>query len=96
VRGGWTYIMTNRPRGVLYIGVTSDLAARVWQHRNGEGARFCRRYNLNRLVVAEAHSSIEEAIAREKAMKAWKRDWKIDLIERANPEWNDLWDYINA
>ena len=96
MHGGWTYIMTNRPRGVLYIGVTADLAARVWQHRNGEGARFCRRYNLHRLVLAERHSSIEEAIAREKAMKAWKRDWKIELIERANPEWNDLWEYVNS
>jgi putative endonuclease len=96
VRGGWTYIMTSRPRGMLYIGVTSDLAARVWQHRNGEGARFCRRHNLTRLVLAEGHSCIEEAIAREKAMKAWKRDWKIELIERANPEWNDLWECINS
>lgn len=91
MRGGWTYIMTNRPRGVLYVGLTADLVSRVWQHRNGEGSRFCRRYNLTRLVIAEEHASIEDAIAREKAMKAWKRDWKMELVERANPEWRDLW-----
>ena len=83
MRGGWTYVMTNRPRGVLYIGVSADLVGRVWQHRNGEGSGFCRRYNLTRLV-------------REKAMKAWKRDWKIELIEQANPQWVDLWAQINA
>jgi len=91
-----TYIMTNRSRGVLYIGVTADLAARVWQHRNGEGARFCRRYNLTRLVLAEEHPTIEDAIARDKAMKAWKRDWKIELIERANPKWRDLFEDMHS
>lgn len=96
MRGGWTYIMTNRPRGVLHIGVTADLAARVWQHRNGEGSDFCNRYNLTRLVLAEPHDRIEEAIAREKSMKAWKRDWKIELIEQGNPQWTDLWDSIHA
>ena len=96
MRGGWTYIMTNRPRGVLYIGVTANLAARVSQHRNGDGSDFCSRYNLTRLVLAEQHDRIEEAIAREKAMKAWKRNWKIELIERGNPQWIDLWDSINA
>ena len=96
MRGGWTYIMTNRQRGVLYIGVTSNLAARVLQHRNGEGSAFCRRYKLTRLVLAEPHDSIDDAIAREKAMKAWKRDWKIDLVEQANPGWIDLWEYMNA
>ena len=91
-KGGWTYIMTNRPLGVLYIGVTADLAARVFQHREGQGSDFCQRYNLTRLVLVEAHGAIEEAIAREKALKAWKRAWKIDLIEAANPQWRDLWD----
>ena len=96
MRGGWTYIMTNRPRGVLYIGVTASLAGRIWQHRNGEGSDFCRRYKLTRLVLAEQHASIEEAIAREKALKAWKRDWKIELIDQANPQWIDLWEVMNA
>ena len=92
----WTYIMTNRPRGVLYIGVTANLASRVCQHRKGEGSAFCKRYKLTRLVLAEQHGSIEEAIAREKAMKAWKRGWKIELIEQGNPKWLDLWDLMNA
>jgi putative endonuclease len=71
--GGWTYIMTNRPHGVLYIGVTAHLAARVSQHREGKGSSFCRRHGLTMLVLAEIHDCIEEAIAREKAMKAWQR-----------------------
>jgi len=96
MRGGWTYIMTNRPRGVLYIGVTADLPARTWQHRNGKGSAFCRRYKLTRLVHAEWHDSIGDAIAREKAMKAWKRAWKIELIEQSNPQWLDLWEQLNA
>ena len=90
--GGWTYIMTNKPHGVLYIGVTADLAARVHQHRIGEGSRFCKRYNLTRLVFAERHDTILEAIAREKAMKAWLRLWKLELIVAANPTWRDLYD----
>ena len=93
-QGGWTYIMTNKPRGVLYIGVTADLVARVLQHRQGIGSAFCRKYNLARLVHAESHDDIREAIAREKALKAWQRDWKIELIERDNPEWRDLFDVI--
>ena len=82
--------MTNKPRGVLYIGVTSDLAARLHQHRTGNGSAFCRRYNLTRLVLAEEHETILEAIAREKALKTWQRDWKIRLIEEGNPGWTDL------
>jgi putative endonuclease len=84
--------MTNKPRGLPYIGVTTDLPARVSQHRDGKGSAYCRRYNLDKLVYAEEHATVIEAIAREKAMKAWKRDWKIELIEKANPEWRDLWD----
>ena len=90
MRGGWTYIMTNKPRGVLYTGVTSDLAARIYQHRQGQGSDFCKRYNLTRLVHAEEHATIDEAIAREKALKAWSRAWKIRLIEEGNSEWRDL------
>lgn len=86
--------MTNRPRGVLYVGVTTDLAARVDQHRRGEGSAFCRKYNLHRLVLAEEHGEIDFAIAREKALKVWKRDWKIELIEAGNPEWRDLFKFI--
>ena len=92
--GGWVYIMTNRRDGVLYIGVTADLPARTIQHRQGKGSAFCRRYGLNRLVYAERHAEIVDAIAREKAMKAWRRAWKIELIEKSNPEWNDLFEQI--
>ena len=84
--------MTNHVRDVLYIGVTADLAARVAQHRQGEGSSFCRRYKLRRLVLAEWHDSIDDAIRREKMLKVWKRAWKIELVERSNPAWRDLWD----
>ena len=90
----WVYIMSNRKDGVLYIGVTSELSRRIVQHREGKGSAFCRRYGLKRLVYAEEHDSIEEAIAREKAMKAWKRAWKIELIEGENPEWDDLFSVV--
>jgi len=94
VKGGWVYIMADRYRGTLYIGVTSDIAARVWAHREGRGSKFCDRYGLKRLVYAEEAPTIEDAIAREKAMKKWNRVWKIELIERANPDWLDLYDTI--
>lgn len=90
MRGGFTYILTNRAHGVLYIGVTADIDKRIWEHRNGLGSKFCRQYGLDRPVLVEEHATIEEAIAREKALKNWKRAWKIALIEKANPEWRDL------
>ena len=94
MKGGWVYIMTNGPYGTLYVGVTSDLAARVCQHRDGTGSGFCKRYGLNRLVYAERHDTIDDAIAREKAMKAWKRSWKVRLIEEENPHWDDLFEHL--
>ena len=96
MRGGWVYIMANKPDGVLYIGVTADLAARVAQHRAGSGSYFCRKYNLRRLVLVEPYPTIEEPIAREKAMKEWHRAWKIRRIEEDNPKWDDLWERINS
>ncbi|QNO27618.1 GIY-YIG nuclease family protein [Sphingopyxis sp. OPL5] len=87
---GWVYIMTNKPAGVLYIGVTADLPARIYQHKTGQGSAFCRKYGLTRLVLVEEFSTIGEAIAREKAMKAWQRQWKIELIEASNADWSDL------
>jgi len=90
----WVYIMSNRKDGVLYIGVTADLSRRIIQHREGKGSAFCRRYGLTRLVYAEEHDSIGDAIAREKAMKAWKRAWKIELIEGVNPAWDDLFGVV--
>ncbi|MFG6282830.1 GIY-YIG nuclease family protein [Sphingomonas sp. S6] len=92
--GGWVYIMASKPHGMLYIGVTAHLAARVDQHRRDVGSAFCRRYGIRTLVYAEPHDRIEDAIAREKALKAWRREWKIRLIETANPEWRDLFDTI--
>jgi putative endonuclease len=81
-----------RPRGTLYVGVTSALAARVYQHREGLLDGFTHRYELKRLVWFEAHSTMLEAIAREKALKRWRRAWKLALIESANPSWRDLYD----
>lgn len=92
MRGGWTYVMTNRPRGVLYTGVTANLAVRLTRHRSGEESIFCRRYRLTRLVLAEHHDGIDDAIRREKLLKTWKRAWKIELVEQANPAWRDLFD----
>jgi putative endonuclease len=96
MHGGWVYIMTNRPNGVLYTGVTAGIARRATQHREGQGSQFCRRYGLTMLVYIEHHVSIEEAIAREKAIKAWQRDWKIRLIEAQNQDWDDLYLRLNA
>jgi putative endonuclease len=90
-RCGTVYIMTNRRYGVLYIGVTSDIVARATQHREGKGGAFTSRFNCKWLVYVEHYPTIEDAIAREKAMKAWKRMWKIDAIEKQNPSWDDLY-----
>lgn len=96
MRGGYVYIMTNKPSGTLHIGVTADIAARIFQHRIGAGSDFCRKYGLTRLVHIERHERIEDAIAREKALKAWQRKWKVDLIGRTNPEWEDIFLTLNA
>ena len=95
MEGGFVYVMTNKPRGTLYIGVTADLARRIMAHRTGTGSRFVRRYNLHRLVHVERFDEIEAAIVREKRLKHWKRDWKIRLVEERNPDWVDLFDRIN-
>ena len=94
--GGYVYIMASGPHGTLYIGVTSDLAARVHQHKSGLGSEFCRKYGCTTLVWMEPFPTIVEAIAREKAMKAWKRRWKTELISRTNPDWRDLYQDLNA
>ena len=95
MEGGFVYVMTNKPRGTLFIGVTADLAGRVMAHRTGTGSRFVRRYNLHRLVHVERFDEIEVAIVREKQVKHWKRDWKIRLIEEQNPDWLDLFERVN-
>ena len=88
------YILASRRHGVLYIGVTSDLVQRVWQHRNDLVEGFTRRYRVHRLVWYEVHESMESAILRERRIKKWNRDWKIELIEKGNPEWSDLYGEI--
>ncbi len=92
--GGWLYMMADRYRGAIYTGVTADLARRAFQHREGTGSRFVAKYKLLRLVCAEPYERIEDAIAREKAIKKWRREWKIRLIEEANPDWRDLFDEL--
>jgi putative endonuclease len=93
VRGGWVYILANRRNGTLYTGVTSDLAARIWQHRTSPQG-FVARYGVRMLVHTEELPTIEEAIAREKAIKKWRRKWKLELIEASNREWRDLYEHI--
>ena len=89
-RAGYVYILASQQNGTLYIGVSASPARRLAQHRAGSGSRFARRHGATRLVYIERHERIADAIAREKAMKAWKRAWKIALIERVNPGWHDL------
>ncbi|WP_330084647.1 GIY-YIG nuclease family protein [Methylocystis iwaonis] len=92
MRGGWVYIATNRPNGTLYLGVTSDLARRGWEHREGVIDGFTKRYGLKRLVWYEPFEDIRTAIQREKTMKHWPRAWKVRLILDMNPEWRDLYE----
>ncbi len=84
------YIMANRRNDTLYIGVTSDLPRRVWEHREGVADGFTKQYGLKTLVYFELHATMETAIIREKQIKEWKRVWKLRLIEEANPTWRDL------
>ncbi|MBO6784172.1 MAG: GIY-YIG nuclease family protein [Alphaproteobacteria bacterium] len=92
--GGWVYIMTNRPNGTLYVGVTGDIARRAWEHREGLVEGFTKKYGLKRLVYAEAFEDISVAIQREKTIKHWPRAWRVNLILSGNPEWNDLYDTL--
>ena len=90
-RGGYIYILTNYTNSVIYIGVTSTLYNRIIEHKEKKHPNaFSAKYNCNKLVYFEYFTSIEEAIIREKQMKKWNRQWKIDLIEKQNPVWNDL------
>ena len=94
MRGGWVYILTNRPNGVLYVGVTSNLARRIWEHSEGVADGFTGKYRLKRLVWAEHHDDIRAAIQREKNIKHWPRAWKVDLILAQNPDWRDLFNQL--
>ncbi|PPQ35746.1 excinuclease ABC subunit C [Rhodopila globiformis] len=92
--GGWVYMMTNKPFGTLYVGVTNDIVRRAWEHRQGTGSCFSARYNLKRLVFVEYHDEILAAIHRETRLKHWPRLWKLNLIEQQNPLWEDLFEQI--
>ena len=91
---GYVYILSNKKEGTLYIGVTSDLIKRVYEHKNKVVPGFSKLYNLDKLVYYEILDNIEEAIKREKQLKNWHREWKINLIKETNIEWNDLYQSI--
>lgn len=88
------YILASKKNGTLYIGVTSDLAKRIWEHKNDLVEGFTKRYKVHNLVWYEVHDNIDAAIEREKKMKEWQRVWKTKLIEKDNPSWNDLYNSI--
>ena len=90
----WVYILASKPRGTLYVGVTNDLVRRVFEHREGAAAGFTKRYGVKLLVYYERHDTMLSAIQREKTIKHWSRQWKIDLIVSQNPNWQDRFDLI--
>ena len=92
----FVYLLASERNGTLYVGVTSDLVKRVWQHKEGDVEGFTRKYGVKSLVWFEPHVSADSAITREKQIKRWKRLWKIELIEGSNPYWNDLYPSITA
>jgi putative endonuclease len=92
--GGFIYLLTNRPNGVLYVGVTNDLVRRIFEHRSGFVEGFTRRHSLKKLVYFEQFESIQSAIQREHNIKHWPRAWKVRLIVANNPAWDDLYDTI--
>ena len=95
-KGGYVYIMSNKKRTALYIGVTADLEERVYQHRNNKGSKFTIKYACHDLVYYEVFNDIQSAIAREKVLKKWNRPWKEELITAFNPQLHDLWDKIEG
>jgi putative endonuclease len=88
------YILASQRNGTLYIGVTSDVIKRIWEHQSDLVEGFTKQYQVHTLVWYEVHESMENAITREKQLKEWKRQWKVDLIEKSNPYWNDLYPTI--
>ena len=88
----FVYILANRKEGTIYVGITSDIIRRCHEHKTKADDGFTAEYNVDRLVYFEQHSDVLEAIAREKKLKRWRRKWKIELIERGNPDWRDLYD----
>jgi putative endonuclease len=94
VPDGWLYIMTNRPHGTLYVGATTGIAKRAWEHRESVADGFTERYGLTRLVYVEAYADILTVKQRERNMKHWPRAWKVHLVLRDNPAWDDLYDRL--
>ena len=88
------YILASQRKGTLYTGVTNDLSRRIWEHKNDLIEGFTRKYSVHQLVYYELHNDMVTAITREKQIKKWKRSWKIELIERDNPDWRDRWDEL--
>jgi len=93
--GYWVYILASQRNGTLYVGVTNDLSRRVYEHKLAAVPGFTAKYGVKTLVWFEFQDSIAEAIAREKRLKRWRRDWKLALIEAMNPDWNDLYETLN-
>jgi putative endonuclease len=92
----WVYIITNKPNGILYTGFTGGIDDRMEKHIEGIGGYFTSKYKLKRLVYFEEYQYVEDAIKREKQIKNWRRQWKINLIEKENPDWDDLWEKLSA
>jgi putative endonuclease len=92
--GGFFYILASGKYKTLYARVTNDISRRIAEHRDGKGSEFTKRYGVHMLVYCEEHERIEDAIAREKQVKKWERNWKVDLIESTNPEWRDLYNEL--
>ena len=92
----YVYILTNKKDGTLYVGITSNLQKRIWEHKNKANDGFSKKYNLTKLVYFEVYDDPENAIKREKRLKFWLRNWKVELIEKENPNWNDLYKDICA
>jgi putative endonuclease len=93
-KDSYIYILASNRHGTLYVGVTSDLVKRISEHKSKQVKGFSKKYNVTTLVYYEVHAGIEEAIIREKAIKAWKRKWKLELIEKNNPQWKGLYEEI--
>jgi putative endonuclease len=93
-KSSYVYILASEPYGTLYIGVTSHLVKRIWEHREGVVEGFSKQYGVKQLVWYEVHSEIVHAITREKQIKKWNRNWKVNLIQEMNPDWRDLYDEI--
>ncbi len=94
MKPSYVYILASKRNGTLYVGVTADIVRRVWQHKSDQVAGFTKRYVVHTLVWYEVHETMESAIKREKSIKDWKRAWKLELIEKENPTWRDLYEEI--